>query len=179
MQINPIGFNSLGINTISNKITIENHGLETGDKVYYESDEVSSGLDTGAYFVYRVNSDSIKLGYSNINVNQNPPVVVSIGGTGGSSQTISLINPRILSVSNNNLVFDLTDSSLEGYLFKIYYDKDFNNEFISTGSTKTFSVSGFGTIGISTNASITINSSSELPKKTLLLFREIRIYKFF
>ena len=62
LQINPIGFNSLGINTISNQITIENHGLETGDKVYYESDSVSSGLDTGSYFVYRVNSDSIKLG---------------------------------------------------------------------------------------------------------------------
>jgi len=165
LQINPIGFNSLGINTISNQITIENHGLETGDKVYYESDSVSSGLDTGSYFVYRVNSDSIKLGHSNINVNQNPPVVVSIGETGGSSQTISLINPRIQSVSNNNLVFDLTDSSLEGYSFKLYYDKDFNNEFISTGSTETFSISNVGTIGITTNASITINSSSELPKK--------------
>ena len=165
LQINPIGFNSLGINTISNQINIENHGLETGDKVYYESDSVASGLDTGSYFVYRVNSDNIKLGYSNINVSQNPPVVVSIGGTGGSSQTISLINPRIQSVSNNNLVFDLTDSSLEGYLFKLYYDRDFNNEFISTGSTETFSISSVGTIGITTNASITINSSPELPKK--------------
>ena len=165
LQINPIGFNSLGINTSTNEINIQNHGLETGDKVYYESDEVSSGLNTGSYFVYKVDSDNIKFGISNINVNENPPLVVSIGGTGGSSQTISLINPRIELLSNNNLVFDLSDSSLEGHLFKFYYDKDFNNEFISTGSTETFSVSGFGTIGISTNASVTINNSSELPKK--------------
>ena len=27
------------------------------------------------------------------------------------------------SVLNNNLVFDLTDSSLEGYSFKLYYDR--------------------------------------------------------
>jgi len=165
LQINPIGFNSLGINTISNQINIENHGLETGDKVYYESDSISSGLDTGSYFVYRVNSDNIKLSHSNINANKNPPVVVSIGGTGGSSQTISLINPRIQSVLNNNLVFDLTDSSLEGYSFKLYYDRDFNNEFISTGSTETFSISSVGTIGVTNNASITINNSPGLPKK--------------
>jgi len=165
LQINPIGFNSLGINTSTNEINIENHGLKTGDKVYYESDEISSGLNTGSYFVYKVNSDNIKLGISDINVNQNPPLVVSIGGTGGPSQTISLINPKIQSILNNKLVFDLSDSSLEGHLFKLYYDEDFDNEFISTGSTETFSVSGFGTVGISTNASVTINNSSELPKK--------------
>jgi hypothetical protein len=44
-----------------------------------------------------------------------------------------------------------------GYNFKIYYDKDYKNEFISTP------LSGIGTIGISNNASITINYDDNIP----------------
>ena len=29
---------------------IDNHGYKTGDKLYYESVEVASGLHTGSYF---------------------------------------------------------------------------------------------------------------------------------
>ena len=163
--VNPIGFNSTGINTITNEITIENHGLKTGDRVYYESDEVSSGLNIGKYFIYKVDTNNFKLSNTLVDINQNPPVVVSFASTGGSSQTISPINPRIESIKNNNLVFDLTDSSLSGYEFKLYYDQNFNNEFISTGSTETFSTNSVGTIGISTDASFTINYSSGLPER--------------
>ena len=38
LQINPIGFNSTGVSTVTNEITISNHQLETGDKVHYEDD---------------------------------------------------------------------------------------------------------------------------------------------
>ena len=68
-----------------------------------------------------------------------------------------------MSIKNNNLVFKLSDNSLVGYKFKLYYDQNFNNEFVSTGSTSVFSVSGVGTIGVSTNASLTINYSEGLP----------------
>ena len=44
--------------------------------------------------------------------------LVSVGGT----HTLSLINPPISITRNNNLVFDLSDSSLSGLDFKIYYD---------------------------------------------------------
>ena len=113
----------------------------------------------------KLNRNTINLCETLIDSQQNPPTVVSFASTGGSSQIISLINPQIQPVTNNNLVFDLSDSSLSGYEFKLYYDQDFNNEFISTGSTETFSTVGVGTIGISTNASFTINYSSELPKR--------------
>jgi hypothetical protein len=76
---------------------------------------------------------------------------------------IQRVNPQILSIKNNNLVFDLSDSSLSDYKFKVFYDQNFKNEFISTGDTPTFSVSGVGTIGVSTNASLTINYSEGLP----------------
>ena len=83
----------------------------------------------------------------------------------GDAKEIQNINPTIPSIKNNNLVFDLSDSSLSGYNFKIFYDQDFKDEFISTGSTSTFSVSGVGTVGLSTNASLTINYSEGLPSQ--------------
>ena len=164
LQINPIGFSSLAVSTSTNKIAITSHKLNTGDKVYYDADETISGLQTGSYYVYKINSDSIKLSETLINSTSNPPVVVSFASTGGESQNISKINPRIESVKNNNLVFDLSDSSLSGYLFKVFYDQDFDNEFVSTGSTSIFSLESSGTIG-SSNATFTINNSSKLPRK--------------
>ena len=161
--INPITFNSSGINTLTSTITINSHKLNTGDKILYSANVVASGLSTGSYYVYKINDNSIKLSETNIDVNTIPPTTVSIASTGGSNQIISLINPQIQSVKNNNLVFNLTDSSLLGYNFKIYYDKNFNNEFVSTATTSGFTLSGVGTVGLSTNATFTINYDSNLP----------------
>ena len=162
LLINPIGFSSTGINTFTNEITYVNHNLETGDKVKYSADLNISGVSTGFYYVYKVNSDKFKLSetYSDL---QTPSSLVSFGSTGGSSHVVSLLNPQIKSIRNNNLRFDLSDSSLSGYEFKIFYDQDLENEFISTGSTSTFTISGIGTVGVSTNASLTVNYSNELP----------------
>jgi hypothetical protein len=165
LLINPIGFSSSGINTSQNIITISNHNLNTGDKVFYSAtDSVASGLSTGSYFVYKVDSNSIKLSSTYIDSKNDPPTVVSIASSGGNLQSISPINPEIKSIKNNNLVFDLTDSSLSGYKFKIFYDNQFNDEFISTGSTSVFSTIGVGTAGISTNASVTLNYSDGFPQ---------------
>ena len=49
--VNPVGVNSTNINTVTNQITIADHGFETGDKIFYESSEVASGLTTGSYYV--------------------------------------------------------------------------------------------------------------------------------
>jgi len=157
--VNPIGFNSTGINTTTNEITITNHELETGDKVLYED----SGYNE--YFVYKVNDNIIKFCETYFDSQQNPPTVVSFASTGGSSQTISLINPQLQPVKNNNLVFDLSDSSLSGYEFKLYTDEKFNNEFVSTGSTDTFSVSGVGTVGVTSTASLTLNYTTQIPEE--------------
>jgi len=161
--INPIGFNSTGINTTTNTISINSHNLKTGDKVLYSSSVVASGLSTGFYYVYRVNENTIKLSETYVDSKTVPPTTVNISNTGGSSQSISLINSQIKSFKNNNLVFNLSDSSLVGYKFKLYYDNQYNNEFISTPSSNLFTLSGIGTIGVSTNASLTINYSESLP----------------
>jgi hypothetical protein len=154
--INPIGFNSTGINTVTNEITITDHELVTGDKVLYED----SGHNE--YFVYKVNRNKINLCETLIDSQQNPPTVVSFASTGGSSQTISLINPQLQPVKNNNLVFDLSDSSLVNYSLRLYQDKEFNNEFVSTGSTNTFSISGVGTVGVTSTATLTLDYTSQI-----------------
>ena len=165
LEVNPVGFNSLGVSTTTNQIQILNHEFKTGDKVRYSGNEIISGLSTDFYFVYKVDSNNISLCETYVNSLLNPPTTVSFASTGGSSQILSLINPQIKSVKNNNLVFDLSDSSLSGYVFKIYYDQEFSNEFVSTGSTNNFSISGVGTVGVSPNASLTINYDSEIPEK--------------
>jgi len=154
--VNPIGFNSTGINTVTNEITITDHELVTGDKVLYED----SGYNE--YFVYKINRNRINLCETLIDSQQNPPTVVSFASTGGSSQTIALINPQLQPVKNNNLVFDLSDSSLVNYSLRLYQDKEFNNEFVSTGSTNTFSVSGVGTVGVTSTATLTLDYNSQI-----------------
>ena len=161
--IDPVGFSSSSVDLTNNKITINSHRLKTGDKVFYDSNLVSSGLSTGEYFVYRIDSNNIKLTETYSDAVKYQPTIVSLGSTGGSNHQLSLINPEISVIRNNNLVFDLSDSSLSGYKFKLFYDSKFNNEFVSTGSTETFLVSGVGTVGVSTNATLTLNYSSNNP----------------
>jgi len=162
LLINGIGFTS-GINTTTNTITLNSHGLKTGDKVYYDAVEVASGLETGGYFVYKIDDNQIKLAETLYNSNIIPPKVVNIISI-GATHTLSLINPPISVTRNNNLVFDLSDSSLSNLDFKIYQDQNFDNDFISTGATTINVVSTSGTIGVTSTASLTLNYSSTNPQ---------------
>ena len=162
--INPIGFNSTGINTTTNQITITSHGLETGDKISYSADLFPSGISSQSYFVYKINDDSIKLSETSVDATNNPPTIISIGSTGGADQIISQINSQLQVIKTNSLVFDLSHSSLEDYKFKVYYDNQFKNEFVSTAGT-TFDLIGVGTAGISPDASSTINYTTSLPQQ--------------
>ena len=164
IQVNPIGFSSSSVNTDRSRITITDHGFDTGDKVYYDADTVMTGVQTGPYYVHKQSNSVIQLCETLVNANSNPPVIVSFGSTGGASQTISEINPRIKSIKNNNLVFDLSDSSLTGYEFKVFYDREFKNEFVSIGNSSTFNTSSSGTVG-SANATFTLSHGSNFPDR--------------
>ena len=172
LLIDPVGFGSESINTQENLINLISHEFKTGDKVYYKSDDViASGLNTGSYYIYKFDDNNIKLSDSYIDSITNPPITVSIGSTGGSLQELSLINPELVSVRNNSLKFDLSDSSLNGYDFNLYFDEDFEDQFLSVESSTNFVISGVGTIGVSTNASLTLNYLDDIPQK--LFYAEI------
>ena len=150
--INPIQFTSGSVK--HNKLGLGNHGFKTGDKVFYDGD--ATGLSTGSYYVYKIDDNFIQLGETLYDVNNTIKTVPITEGT-GSSQSISKINPQISSIKNNNLVFDLSDSSLNGYSFNVYYDQEFKNKFNSVGLSPNFNISQVGT-------SLTVGYSTSLPQ---------------
>ena len=169
LLVNPIGFTSAVVGTAKSELSITAHGFKTGEKVFYNSsDLIVSGLETGSYYVYRIDDDTIQLTETFNDSISTPPTIVSFASTGGAGQELAKINPQIPVIKNNNLVFDLSDESLSGYNFKIFYDNQFHNELVSVGGTVTdFSVTGVGTIGIGTTGTgtLTLKYSSQLPSK--------------
>ena len=162
--VDPVGFGSDKVNTSENSINLTSHRFRSGDKVYYTStDLIASGLSTGVYYAFKVDKDNIKLCLTYEDVFSSPPAIVSIASTGGSAQEISAVNPKLQPTRGNDLVFDVSDSSLSGYEFKLYSDKNFNNEFVSIANTTTFSTSGVGTVGVTSTASFTLRYSNQLP----------------
>ena len=153
--INPIGIPTTGINTSTNTFTIQNHNLETGFKVLaYGAGGISTSLPSGMsqrnYFVLKIDNDTFQLTDSKNQILTDPPEVVNINDFGYDGQTLNPINPPIKVVRRNNLVFDLNDSSLSGSKLKIFYDLNYYNEYVGTGSTDNLEVVGVGTVGIGT-----------------------------
>lgn len=147
-----------------NEIDLTNHNLKSGDKVYYISTSVIGGLSSGNYYVNRIDSNTIRLCESYIDSISSPPNYIEFTGVGIGTQELNLIQPKINITKNNNLVFDVSDSSLNGYELKFYSDKNFNKEIVSAASTNSFSIIGVGTVGVSTDASVTLQYSENYPE---------------
>lgn len=164
--INPKFFTNSNVSIATDEIEITNHGFITGSKVYYDSDIGSniSGLSTGNYFVYKLGNDTIKLGETYEDVTSENKYFINFTSSGGSLHSLSLVHPEIISYNNNNLLFDLSSSSLLGYQLKIYYDEELNNEYTSSVGDGQFNIIGVGTVGVSSTASLTINYSDNLPE---------------
>jgi len=165
--INPVGFNSIAVDSKDKSIEVSNHGFKTGEKVFYEPSSGEfclSGLSTGNYFVYRIDEDNLKLTKTPIDLSFNPPNFVGISSyNSGSEHYFSLVSPKINIIGENNLVFNVSNPSLEGYEMKFYYDNNFYREFVSIASTGQTSVSGVGTVGISSDATITLSYTNDTP----------------
>ncbi len=167
VYINPITCPVGLVSTTDSTFNIESHNFKTGDKVHYTDaggnvDPLRSGRD---YYVYKVGDNFFKLGETYNDVTSKTPNIIDITSTSGTVvSTFSLINPPLEVLRNNNLVFGVGDASLSGYEFKLFYDKDFKNEFVSTGKTDTFEVIGVGTIGVTTTATVTLNYKDTNPK---------------
>ena len=160
--VNPVAISSVGVNTSTNIITKTNHQYSTGDKVYYEADEVIGGLSTGTFYVYAIDKDNFRLTETRTDAISSPPIFVNLTSVGGVSQILSLVNPPLNVFRNNDVVFNLEDPSLAGYNLKIYYDDDFENAVVSTGQTTNFLISTFGTNGTA-GAGATVGFSSVFP----------------
>lgn len=165
--VNTIGINSTGIILSDGSFTYQDHGYKTGDKVFYEAEEVASGITTGIYYIIQDSVDKFRLAETLYESNPKTENGVSISATGGVNHYISAINPPIDVVKNGNLRFNLQDTSLRGYELKIYRDKHFTNEYISSGDSRDFNVVGVGSVGFGTDAdaSLTLNYSNGVPAR--------------
>ncbi len=164
--VNPLVFGSAGINTITDTFTIRSHEFQTGDKVSYvgiSTIAVPAGITTGDYYVFKIDDNSFQLCQTYNDTQSIPPVPIDLQSQGGVLQQISKINPQLVVIKNNDLVFDVSHQSLRGYNLKFYYDDKFKNEFVSVGNTSSFSVTGVGTIGVSTTARITLKYFEGMP----------------
>ena len=164
LLINPINFTNTNVET--NRINIENHGFNTGDKVFYDG---NAGLGTGSYFVYKVNSRFFQLAETFNDLSANPIKLIELtNNSGGSEQSIAPINPQIKVYKNSKVKFGLSTTTLAGFDFKIFYG-DGKNEFNSSQDSTIFNVGTAGTVGIGTetggvvDASLTLQSSASTP----------------
>ena len=168
LLIDPITFAAADVE--ANRFDINNHGLKTGDKIFYDGGIV--GVATGDYFVNKISDRYFQITETFNDLSQTPVKVVTFSpNTGGSNQTISLINPKIEVVKNSKLTFSLKDTSLADYKFKLFYDQNLTNEYLSSQDSTNFNVIGVGTIGIGTNntdpigASLSIQYSTNTPQR--------------
>jgi len=162
LLVDPVSFSSSGINTSKNTIALPSHKFYTGQKVFYNTTNyVTGGISTGVYYIHKVDSNTINLCETYYDSVSFPVQEIDITNVGGNGQELSLVNPQLISIKNNNLSFNLSDSSLSGYKLNIFYDKKFNKNFVSTGSTSKFNVETSGVTGV--NGSLTINYDSSIP----------------
>ena len=164
LLIDPVETPYTNIDLAQDDIKVINHGFERGDKIFYTIADgtAPTGLTTNRpYFTYVVDENRIKLSETYVDCLSNPPVTVDITAAGVGTSKFYQINPQLEVVKNNNLVFDLSDSSLSNYNLKFYYDNEFKNNFVSTGSTtNTFSVvTGTG------GTTVTLNHDVSYPDK--------------
>lgn len=157
-------FDSSAVSLLDNTITITNHGYNDGDKIYYSAtpgDNISS-LPDGEYFVRYNTANKINLCKTRYDLFTKKKDIV-FESIGGSNQSISLIHPEIKVVKNNNLVFELSDESLQGYEFNFYYDQTFTSEFVTSKDDFEYNVVSSGsTIGYYPYT-IKLNYSNNVP----------------
>ena len=163
---NPIGFKTDSVSTITDTITIPNHGFDGGEKVIYNGiSSVSTGPDyQGIYYVKRHTKNEIRLSPTRYDA-------LTFGGKYFSLDvpadgTISPINPPVNVYRNNEVVFDLSDPSLSFVVqttrypifeFNLYSDQNFRNKYELTETNPFFEVTKTGQIGVDSNASLRLS----------------------
>jgi hypothetical protein len=180
--INPKDFVSAGINTLTNIITISNHKFERGQKVIHTASVPAIGLENNKeYFVFIVDTNNIKLTNTYHDSISAKPEIVGI--TSASGGTLSLINPPIKAYKNSSVVFDLSDASLSytqqstlypAFDLKFFKDSNFTENYDSNSDNQFFEVQKVGTVGITSDAKVTLSINENTPEN--LYYKLIPIY---
>ena len=171
--INPKNYSLVDIDTNRNLIEIENHGFLTGQKVLYTTNSVGIvgiGLTNNQiYYVVKIDDDNIRLTQSQYESDRISPN--SIGITTNCYGTLSSINPPIKVYRDSTIVFDLSDNSLSyekqssrysAFELEFFNDASFNQKFESSENRKQFNVQRIGTVGVTSDAKVTLTIDSSI-----------------
>ena len=153
--VNPLNVAASGINTSTNRITSINHGLITGDRVYYYGSNLPGGVEQREYYVIKIDDDTLQIADTLKQAIAKKPEVIDFTSTGSGGWSINPINPQIRPFKNNTLNFDLSHPSMSGYDLKFFYDTNFFNEFVGSGTSL-----GFEVVGVTTLATVGIASTA-------------------
>tara|TARA_Y100000004_G_scaffold95231_1_gene106697 strand:+ start:4064 stop:15256 length:11193 start_codon:yes stop_codon:yes gene_type:complete len=157
-----------GISTITDEITISDHGYTSGQQIIYSASTPAGGLSNEKiYYVVVSDKDTIKLSETYNGAIATVPLTVNI--TESQDSTFSPINPPIKVYKNQSVEFDLSDSSLTftsnainypAFKFVVYTDELFTKEYNKTEDTENFDVSSTGTVGLDGKVTLTLRKET-------------------
>ena len=171
LVINPRSFALTDVDIDNDLITIPNHGYSNGQKLIHTSSSPSFGLNNEQiYYAIVLDSNRIKLAETYYAATKKDPNAVGI--ITASFGTVSSANPIIKVTKNNNVVFDVSNSSLSftknsiqysAFDLNFYTDSKFKNKFTSSGTSNGFEVIKSGQIGIDSTATVSIKLDDSVP----------------
>ena len=169
---NPKSFDAIDVDVSEDTIYIENHNLNTGDKIIHTSTSPSGGLlDEKIYYVLYYTKDKIRLCNTLYDLSLNIPNYIGI--TSSSDGILYSINPQLNLYKNKTIKFDLSDPSLSylngstlysAFQLNFYSDSQYHYKFDGTGISNNFEVIRTGRVGIDTTASVSLVLNDSFPQ---------------
>ena len=128
-------------------------------------------VNDNIYFIIKVDNNTIRLAKTFFEATSKNQININI--TSASSGTLSLVNPEIKAYRNQPVVFDVSHSSLSftknstaysAFDLNFYTDSNFRNSFETSNDTSSFNVIRTGSIGVNTDAKVTLNVTDNVPQ---------------
>ena len=147
--IDPLFADPSDIDINTNLIKIDQHNYILGDYVLYENyGSAISGIETHQkYFIIPFDQDRFQLAKTEEDLKSGQENPIKLASIGIGTHKFSKVNPRIEVTRNNDIEFDVSDSSLFGKELKFFYDQEQTEVFESNGVDEEFIVSGVSTEG--------------------------------
>ena len=132
------------------------------------------------YYVVKDDNNRFRITRTKREAELERPPFINFTNAGIGSQLISLINPPINQILGNRISFATTDSSLSfsqgnrifpAFDIQFFTDRNYENEFFSTGDDANFPIITRGRIGDpSTASSTTLYTNRKFPEKLYYKF---------
>ena len=182
---NPQDFTAGNVDISLDTIQVTEGAFELGDRVIHTASTASGGLvDQKMYYVIFYDKTHIRLIENRFEIQSTNPQYVNI--TSASAGTLSKINPPLLGKQNQQIKFNLGDSSLSfvsngttysAFSLKLYSDKYHTNEFLTSKKDTEFEVTSSGNIGIDATAHVTLKITNNIPRLLYYKFNPDNIDK--